>query len=531
MLVRVLGDVSLTSGNGTDVALPGARQPALLAALVARAGHVVSVDRLVDLLWEQPPENPTAALHSAVFKLRASLARAGGREMLLTREPGYLLDLRPGELDAEVFESLVQRARDEQPAEAADTLTEALRLWRGRPYGDFGDSEAARAEALRLDEMHQVAVERCGAALLESGRAEDAVALMQPFVNEHGLRDKARIVLIQALHAEGRTAEALDQYQEHRRMLADELGLEPSSALVAAQLAVLRGPAPSGSGATPAAGPRHPGLVGMPVKYLRTEAGHILAYGTSGTGPKLVVILGWISSLDVLASGRDPRSSLLDRLTGDLSLTLFDRAGSGLSPGPVADYGLAASVAELADVVRAIGPPVSLLATSAAGPIALTLAHEKPDWISSLVFFGTFANGPKTFKDERLREQVVDIARSHWGVGSKMLADFYRPGISDEAAWHLAKVFRDSASAEVAAAYLETLYPQDVSALLPEIEAPSLVLHYRGDRLIDFSGGQDLAAGLPHATMLALDGRVHLPDAADLDVIEKAIVEHVLANS
>ncbi len=174
---------------------------------------------------------------------------------------------------------------------------------------------------------------------------------------------------------------------------------------------------------------------------------------------------------------------------------------------------------------------MSLLATSAAGPIALTLAHEKPDWISSLVFFGTFANGPKTFKDERLREQVVDIARSHWGVGSKMLADFYRPGISDEAAWHLAKVFRDSASAEVAAAYLETLYPQDVSALLPEIEAPSLVLHYRGDRLIDFSGGQDLAAGLPRATMLALDGRVHLPDAADLDVIEKAIVEHVLANS
>ena len=80
------------SENGTEIALPGARQPALLAALVVRAGHVVSVDRLVDLLWEQPPENPTAALHSAVFKLRASLAKAGGREMLLTREPGY----RPG---------------------------------------------------------------------------------------------------------------------------------------------------------------------------------------------------------------------------------------------------------------------------------------------------------------------------------------------------------------------------------------------------------------------------------------------------
>ena len=227
----------------------------------------------------------------------------------------------------------------------------------------------------------------------------------------------------------------------------------------------------------------------MQVQYLKAN-GHVVAYGSIGTGPKVVVLLGWISGLDVLASGRDPRSALLERLTGELSLTLFDRAGSGLSPGPVLDYGLAANVAELADIIRSVGPPVSLLAMSSAGPIALTLAHERPDWISSLVLFGTFANGPATFSDKTLREQVVAIARSHWSVGSKMLADFYRPGLSDEAAWHMAKAFRDSASPEVAAAYLEHMYPQDVSALLPLIETPSLVLHYRGDRLIRFAGGQ-----------------------------------------
>ena len=229
----------------------------------------------------------------------------------------------------------------------------------------------------------------------------------------------------------------------------------------------------------------------------------------------------------MIASGRDPRSSLLERLTEDVSMTLFDRAGSGLSPGPVQDYGLDASVDELADVVRAVGPPVSLLAMSAAGPIALRLAHEHPEWVRSLVLFGTFANASLTFPDVTLREQVVDIARSHWGVGSKILADLYRPGISDEATWHLAKVFRDSASPEVAAAYLEHVYLQDVSGLLPSIEAPALVVHYRGDRLIGFRGGQELAAGLPRATLMALDGRVHLPDAADLDVIEGAVVDHV----
>jgi DNA-binding SARP family transcriptional activator/pimeloyl-ACP methyl ester carboxylesterase len=522
MQVQVLGEVSLTAADGDVVALPGGRQPALLAALAARSNEVVGVDRLVDLIWgEAPPDNPASALHSAVFKLRVNLARVSDRRVLVTRDPGYLLDLRPDELDSEVFESLVQEARDLPPAEAADTLLEALRLWRGRAYDGFADTDLARIEALRLEEMRRVAVERCGAALLAAGRPGEAVALLQPFVVEHPLREAGRIVLMQSLQADGRTPEALEHFQAHRRELADELGLEPSPALVEAQLALLRPSPPV------VAEPDRGGLTGMQVRYLRAEAGHVVAYGTAGTGPKVVVLLGWVSSLDVIASGRDPRSSLLERLTGDLELTLYDRTGTGLSPGPVRDYGLAASVAELEDVVRAIGPPVSLLAMSAAGPIALTLAHRRPEWVSSLVLFGTFADGPATFTDETLREQVVAIARSHWGVGSKMLADFYRPGLSDEAAWHLARVFRDSASPEVAASYLEQIYVQDVAALLPEIEVPALVLHYRSDRLIRFRGGQELATGLPEATLLALDGKVHLPDAADLDTIERSIVEHV----
>ena len=164
---------------------------------------------------------------------------------------------------------------------------------------------------------------------------------------------------------------------------------------------------------------------------------------------------------------------------------------------------------------------------SAAGPIAVTLAQQHPEWIDSLVFFGTFASAPETFPDVTLREQVVDIARTHWGVGSRILADLYRPGISTEGEWHLAKVFRDSASPGVAADYLEDMYRHDVSAKLASVEAPSLVVHYRSDRLIAFRGAQQLVDGLPHARLIPLDGRVHLPDAADLDVIETAVVEHI----
>jgi len=525
MLIRVLGEVSLEAPDGSKVPLPGARQPALVAALVARRGQVVSPDRLATLVWgDEGPVNPGAALHSAVFKLRERLALAGGHDVLVTRGGGYLLDVGADDVDASVFARDVESARCLPPAEAAEVLGSALSLWRGDAYGRAADSDVAHLDAIRLDELRRTATEEYAAALVNSGRPAEVVALLRPFVAAHPLRDAGRRELIRALHAVGRTAEALDHFQQHRRHLAEELGLEPSPALRELQAELLRH---AGPGPVPPAGAVRPSLQGMQVRYLRIPSGRVLAHGTTGEGAKLVVLLGWISSLDVLASGRDPRSSLLDRLTGDLSLTLYDRYGTGLSPGPVDDYGLEAGVAELEAVVAQVGAPISLLAMSAAGPIALAMAHRHPDQVSSLVLFGTLADAPSTFPDKRLRDMVVELARSHWGVGSKMLADLYRPGLSDEAAWHLARVFRDSAGPDVAASYLEALYEQDVSDLLPQIATPALVLHYRSDRLIDFTAGQALAAGLPNGTLLALDGRVHLPDAKDLDVIERAVVDHV----
>jgi DNA-binding SARP family transcriptional activator/pimeloyl-ACP methyl ester carboxylesterase len=525
VLVRVLGGVELVGGAGGAVPLRGRRQHALLAALTARANEVVATDRLAALLWEEDlPANPEAALHSAVFKLRGTLKRADDRELLQTHVGGYRLTLLPGDVDAHLFDALLHEARDQSAEKAAETLAQALELWRGPAYAGFSDSEVAQLEAIRLEEGRRTAVERLGEALVSCGRADEAVPLLRRFVAEHPLREAARAALMRALHRTGRTAEALDQYREYRDHIADELGLEPSNAMQALHLELLREP-----GAAPApAQPR--GLPGLQVRYLRCD-GHRIAYGTTGAGPRVVVLLGWVSSLDVIASGRDPRSSALERLTGELELTLFDRAGTGLSPGPVADYGLAASVAEAEEVVRAAGPPVSLLAMSAAGPIAVALAARRPEWVSSLVLFGTFADAGATFTDRSLRAMVVEIARSHWGIGSKMLADLYRPGAGDEATWHLARVFRDSASAEVAARYLEATYEYDVTSLLPSVAAPALVLHYRADRLIPFRGAEQLVAGLPDATLVPLDGRVHLPDAADLDQIQDAVVEHVRAHA
>lgn len=536
MLVRVLGAVELVAADGSVIPLSGARQPALLAALAARANEVVSIDRLVDLLWDDDelPENPQPALHSTVFKLRSRIRSVVDRTVLATRDRGYQLVLQPGDLDADVFTALLLRSRDEPPEQAVETLGEALALWRGDAYAGYADTEVARLAALALEEQRRSALERLGAALLACGQAGEVVPRLEPFVAANPLREAPRLTLMSALHAAGRTPEALEHYHDYRRHLAEELGLEPSHAMKALQVELLQPPLPKASAARPARRPMDDpsdepaaGLPGLEVHYLRTENGDVLAHGTTGSGPPLVVLLGWVSHLDVIASGRDPRSSLLERLSHHLSVTLFDRGGTGLSPGPVSDYSLGRSVDELAEVVRTVGPPVSLLAMSAAGPIAVELAARHPEWVSSMVFFGTFADGPATFADKRLRDMVVELTRDHWGMGSKVLADLYRPGVSDEAAWHLAQVFRDSASPEVAAEYLSATYDYDVADLLPSVSAPGLVLHYRGDRLIWFRGAQDLAAGLPTARLLPLDGRVHLPDAKDLDLIEEAIVDHV----
>ncbi|GAA5081654.1 hypothetical protein GCM10023259_090070 [Thermocatellispora tengchongensis] len=529
----MLGTVE--AGDGAPVAL-GDRQRAVLAALLARAGEVVSFDRLVDLVWgERPPANPHAALHSQVSRLR----RALGYDGLVTRPPGYLLQAGPGEVDALRFDALVAEARrQDDPAAAAALLGEALALWRGPAYAEFADAEIARLEAIRLDEARLEAVEARAAALLDCGRAAEALPALEAFTTEHPLRERARALLMRALYALGRHADALRNYQAYRRRLAEDLGLEPSAAMAALELEILRHDVapqalpvvlhapPVAAQAPPAAG--HAGRAGPPLSALRARYaadanGRTIAYATLGEGPPLVALPGWVSAIDVIASGRDPRSSLLQRLVAHVRLTLYDRYGTGLSRGPVHDFSLEPSVAELAAVVERTGGPVSLLAMSQAGPVALAFAARHPELVERLVMFGTYASGPAVFTHTELNAMLVRMIRTHWGIGSRLMADLYRPGGSDAAARHMAGVLKDSADRETAAGYLEAIYDIDVADLLPEIAAPALVLHYTGDRVIPFAGGRHLAAELPDAHLIALDGPYHLPDAAHLDRVTDAI--------
>ncbi|MDQ2969379.1 MAG: AfsR/SARP family transcriptional regulator [Actinomycetota bacterium] len=237
MEFRILGPLEVVE-QGRALPLGGARQRTVLALLLTRANEVVSADRLIDELWgTQPPRSAANALQYHVSQLRKALAP---HTAIVTQEPGYVIRVGPDELDLLRFELLVEEAQQAAPEVAARKLREALALWRGPPLADVAHESFAQMEVLRLEELHMGALEQRVDADLALGHYAELVGEVQVLVREHPLRERLRAALMQALYGSGRQVEALEVYRETRRLLVDELGIEPSPALQELEQAILR---------------------------------------------------------------------------------------------------------------------------------------------------------------------------------------------------------------------------------------------------------------------------------------------------
>jgi len=526
--VRVLGAVEMVDSSGQVRDVPGRRLQTLLARLVSQSGQIVSVDALVDAVWPQGlPDAPDAALQTQVFRLRKRL-QFPGAPTVATRSPGYVLELGTATVDAIEFERQVRAAVGAEPSLARELLHDALSVWRGLPYAGFEDVETLRTEQIRLGELHLQAIEAHADALLACGEPKRVITELEVFASAHPLRAEAQATLMRALAATGRDAEAIRVFQAHRRHLAEELGLEPSPQLRRLEAAILRGdvdPVPESRAEGRPKG-EQPSIDGLSLERLSRD-GTDLAVGDLGVGSPVVVVPAWVSNLEVIAEGRDPRSSLIEHLARRHRAVTYDRRGTGLSGGTVGDFGVDAAVGELEVVLEHLGEPAALFAMSGAGPIALACAARRPDLVSHLVLFGTYANGPNTFG--AVGRPILDLLRQRPNVATELLASLYRPGASGAATQEFARLLRESAPIEVAAGYLEAIYDTDVSGLVPEVRVPALVLHYRDDRVIPFAGGAALAAALPSVRFVAKDGGWHLPDARDVgDII--GVVEELLGS-
>jgi pimeloyl-ACP methyl ester carboxylesterase len=200
----------------------------------------------------------------------------------------------------------------------------------------------------------------------------------------------------------------------------------------------------------------------------------------------------------------------------------YDRYGTGLSPGMVRSFDLETSVAELVAVLDALREEqVVVFASSAASPIAIAAAAGDPR-IVRLILLGGYADGPELFSNPGVREAMLHLVRSSWGVGSRVLANLLMPDRYDEKVF--ARFQRQVADAEVAAGFLEQMYDADVTDQLDRVRQPTLVLHYADDPAVPIAGGARVADGIPDARLQVLEGAYHLPPARDAATIADAIV-------
>ena len=247
---RILGPLDVRD-DGHALELGGEKQRALLAILLLHANEAVSVDRLIEGLWgEQLPRSAHKTLQGYIYRLRKLLengsseagATANGG-VLVTSAHGYLLRVADGELDLDRFKALVEQGRQAlaagDPATAATLLRDALGLWRGPALADLGYEAFAQPAIAQLEELRLAALEDRIEADLALGLDRDLVGELSALIEQNPLRERLRGQLMVALYRCGRQAEAIEVYQQYRRALSHELGLDPSPALRELEASIL----------------------------------------------------------------------------------------------------------------------------------------------------------------------------------------------------------------------------------------------------------------------------------------------------
>ncbi|GIH15550.1 AfsR/SARP family transcriptional regulator [Rugosimonospora africana] len=256
MQFRLLGRVE-AQHDGSDVELGRRRERCLLGILLLEAGTTVSADRLVDLLWDGvPPGGARANLHAHISRLRGRIDPDGQGTMgirLITRGGGYLVETDPERVDAHRFRALVSRAGSlSDPAERSATLSEALALWRGPLLADVASDRLRERIGIELTEGRMLATEMMIEAELAAGRIEEAIVELTALIAQYPMRERPRAQLMRALYQSGRQADALKVFADTRRLLIDELGVEPGPELQRVQRQILAGEADQAAGQAPA---------------------------------------------------------------------------------------------------------------------------------------------------------------------------------------------------------------------------------------------------------------------------------------
>jgi WD40 repeat protein/DNA-binding SARP family transcriptional activator len=473
---RILGPLEVVGREG-PIGLGGPKLRSVLAILLLRANQVVPVEELADDLYSgAAPATATAQVRDHVSSLRKRLA-SGAEEIIETRSPGYVLRIGPDDLDASRFERMVEQASAEldrgRPEPAAHTLRDALALWRGPALADLAYESYAQSAIGRLEGLRLVALERRIEADLRLSAAGDLVGELESLVTAHPLREQFRAQLMRALYRTGRQAEAIRVYHEGRKVLADELGMEPSVELRELAGRILRQDASLTNGpvAEPVSAP--PARIRNPYKGLRPflEADAEDFFGREELVHSLVERLEDERFLAVVGPSGSGKSSVVGAgvVPALRSGSLPGSAGWRIAVMTPGAYPLEELEAALLRI--AVNPPASLIEQLAADDLGLLRASKRilPGDQSELVLvvdqleelFTLVEQEPVRVRFLSILEHAVRDPQSRVRVVATLRADFYdRP-----------LVYRGFA--ELLRSRIETVLPLSPEELERAIVAPA----------------------------------------------------------
>jgi pimeloyl-ACP methyl ester carboxylesterase/DNA-binding CsgD family transcriptional regulator len=258
--------------------------------------------------------------------------------------------------------------------------------------------------------------------------------------------------------------------------------------------------------------------------FARLLDGGRVAFAVVGSGPAVVLPAWWVSNV-VEDWHSDPLRRFVEGLAAGRMVVRYDRLGTGLSDRerPSETFTPEFEDATLCAVLDELGlTRMTLMGISCGGCTAVSFAARRPERVDRVVIYGSYAQG-HALGPPQARTGMINLVRSHWGLGSRLLADVFGPDWSPEDRAAFTASQRAAADAEVAADLLTLIYETDVRDDLPKVRAPALVVHREHDRAMRLRGGREVAALLPHADLVTLPGHAHLPWHGDGDAVLRAI--------
>lgn len=248
-----------------------------------------------------------------------------------------------------------------------------------------------------------------------------------------------------------------------------------------------------------------------------------VAYELRGAGPPLVAPAWWVSHLELDWQNPGVRQ-FWEGVADGFTLIRYDRLGVGMSDRTVhqADLTLDGEIDVLAALLDELGlDRVSLVGGSSGSCTAIAFAAAYPHRVERLVLYGSYASGD-VLTPPGVADAIVTAVGAHWGLGSRVLSDIFLGGADAAEHEHFARVQRESATAETAAALLRLVYSLDVRGCFPLVGVPATVVHRRDDRAVPYEFGREVAAAIPGATFIPLQGSSHFPWHGDVDSVIRA---------